>query len=37
VIAFQYLPGGWDQASLECTVNGATILSKQRPRRSEGV
>ena len=37
VIAFEYLPGGWDQASPGCTPNGATILSKQRPRGSEGV
>jgi hypothetical protein len=37
VIAFEYLPGGWNQASLGCTRNGATILSKPRPRGSEGV
>lgn len=37
VIAFEYLPEGWDQASPGCAGNGATILSKPSPRRSEGL
>jgi hypothetical protein len=37
VIAFEYLPEGWEQASPGCTRNGATILSKPRPRGSEEV
>ena len=36
VIAFEYLPGGRNQASPGCAPNGATILSKQRPRGPAG-